>query len=196
MRTTIILLVLLTVTGAQMLRTPRAVLAVSCGDFGTQRAAQEYLRLYPLDPDRLDNNNNGVACEGVLQCPCDYTAVPRTTTAGVPTAIPTVIGSSSATLTPTPTPSATPTATATPPANIFVSTPSGTALACPASGQWLGLYWSGGATPIATAIRTCQTADLAWARQASQWRGYAVQAASASDTYDVGAGEFVFVRGK
>ena len=37
--------------------------AVSCGDFPNQAAAQQHLRDDPSDPDNLDDDNDGVACE-------------------------------------------------------------------------------------------------------------------------------------
>lgn len=66
-----------------------------CGDFTNQAAAQRYFLSIggpASDPDRLDADHDGIACES-LPCPCDYS-----TTAPTPTPTPTV------TPTPTPTP--------------------------------------------------------------------------------------------
>lgn len=37
---------------------------VDCADFATQAAAQAHLRANPSDPDRLDADHDGIACEG------------------------------------------------------------------------------------------------------------------------------------
>lgn len=37
--------------------------AKSCADFDSQAEAQRYLRSHPQDEDRLDPDNNGIACE-------------------------------------------------------------------------------------------------------------------------------------
>lgn len=47
-----------------------------CADFGSQAAAQAYLRLYPDDPSRLDRDRTGIACER-NPAPYDRTPVPR-----------------------------------------------------------------------------------------------------------------------
>lgn len=45
-----------------------------CGDFKTQRAAQDHRNTHPTDPDELDDAN-GVACPE-LPCPCGATELP------------------------------------------------------------------------------------------------------------------------
>ena len=77
-----------------------------CGSFSTQASAQAYFIALggpTSDPDRLDGDSDGVACES-LPCPCSSGAgnVPTPVPSPVPTPIPT------ATPTPTPTPSPTP----------------------------------------------------------------------------------------
>lgn len=47
----------------------------NCSDFATQAAAQAVLRADPHDPNVLDGDNDGVACEH-LPCPCDREPVP------------------------------------------------------------------------------------------------------------------------
>lgn len=42
---------------------------VDCPDFATQAAAQSHLLAHPGDPDGLDGDHDGVACE-TLPCPC------------------------------------------------------------------------------------------------------------------------------
>lgn len=48
----------------------------NCEDFISQANAQAVLRLNPSDPNRLDGDNDGIACER-LPCPCDRVPVPR-----------------------------------------------------------------------------------------------------------------------
>jgi len=73
----------------------------NCDDFPSQAAAQAHLRADPSDPDQLDTDHDGIACESN---PAPYDLIP--VVAGTPTA--------TATATATPTPSATATATLTP----------------------------------------------------------------------------------
>jgi hypothetical protein len=42
-----------------------------CEDFPNQRAAQQHYRQDTSDPDDLDGDNDGIACEKELPCPCD-----------------------------------------------------------------------------------------------------------------------------
>lgn len=53
--------------GALLLFTPSAMADVDCGDFSTQAEAQKYLT--PGDPNRLDADGDGTACDS-LPCPC------------------------------------------------------------------------------------------------------------------------------
>ncbi|MBM4417183.1 MAG: hypothetical protein FJ033_02520 [Chloroflexi bacterium] len=48
----------------------------NCSDFPSQAEAQQFLRRYPSDPSRLDQDRNGVACESNPP-PRDMTPVPR-----------------------------------------------------------------------------------------------------------------------
>ena len=58
---------------------------LDCSDFATQAAAQDHFIALggpALDPDRLDGDRDGIACE-LLPCPCNVTGAPST--GGVPT---------------------------------------------------------------------------------------------------------------
>lgn len=59
-----------------------------CKDFPTQADAQNVLRIAPKDPNNLDGNRNGIACDGsdafldgvpagLMGAPWDFTPVPR-----------------------------------------------------------------------------------------------------------------------
>ena len=50
--------------------------AFNCSDFRTQADAQAVLRADPTDPNRLDGDADGIACE-LNPCPCDRVPVPR-----------------------------------------------------------------------------------------------------------------------
>ncbi len=68
-------LVILTATpGLGM--SPGAAEAATCADFPTQAVAQSYLRDNPSDPDGLDADGDGIACES-NPCPCDLSPVRR-----------------------------------------------------------------------------------------------------------------------
>jgi hypothetical protein len=54
---------------------PGAILATHLGDldcsaFPMQADAQEHYEAHPGDPDRLDEDGDGLACEDFLPCPC------------------------------------------------------------------------------------------------------------------------------
>lgn len=54
------------IVGLAVVTNARSALAVddqNCSDFPSQAAAQQHLRADPSDPDNLDANNDGVACE-------------------------------------------------------------------------------------------------------------------------------------
>ncbi|HEX4344884.1 MAG TPA: thermonuclease family protein [Solirubrobacteraceae bacterium] len=53
---------------------------LDCSDFATQAAAQSHLDADPSDPDHLDGDHDGVACES-LPCPCASGAAPTPTPA-------------------------------------------------------------------------------------------------------------------
>ncbi|HEX5609007.1 MAG TPA: excalibur calcium-binding domain-containing protein [Solirubrobacterales bacterium] len=61
------LLILLTISGTFLLFAPTAAADYDCGDFGSQAEAQEHL--LPGDPDGLDADSDGIACES-NPCPC------------------------------------------------------------------------------------------------------------------------------
>src|SRR3954466_6512778 len=74
-----------------------------CGHFAAQAAAQDYfigLGGPAQDPDRLDGDHDGIACES-LPCPCNTTSTPSR-------------GGTPPPATPTPTPTPVPTSTPTP----------------------------------------------------------------------------------
>jgi hypothetical protein len=48
----------------------------NCGDFASQARAQAVLRADPRDPNRLDTDRDGIACEG-NPAPKDLVLVPR-----------------------------------------------------------------------------------------------------------------------
>jgi hypothetical protein len=69
--------VVLLVFGGLVLAAPAALAQANdqnCSDFPSQRAAQAHLRADPSDPDRLDDDNDGIACES-LGGPFDRTPV-------------------------------------------------------------------------------------------------------------------------
>jgi hypothetical protein len=94
-------------------RAPLAAADANCSDFPNQAAAQSYYIAHggpAQDPDRLDADHDGIACES-LPCPCNTSTAP----APAPTAppAPTVTG-----IPPEPTATPIPTATPTPPASL------------------------------------------------------------------------------
>lgn len=56
-------------------------LAKSCADFDSQADAQRHLRNNPRDPDNLDPDNNGIACENAPS-PQDTTPVRHVSASG------------------------------------------------------------------------------------------------------------------
>ena len=81
-----------------------------CGGFATQAAAQDYFLALggpAQDPDRLDADHDGIACES-NPCPCNFTTMPA---GGAP---PTAVPTATPTPSPTPAPSPTPTPGAAP----------------------------------------------------------------------------------
>ena len=61
---------------------------LDCGDFATQQEAQAELERDPSDPNRLDGNDDGVACESLPSGsgggPTDLPTAPETTEPAVP----------------------------------------------------------------------------------------------------------------
>lgn len=49
---------------------------LDCSDFGFQAAAQSHRDVHSGDPDQLDDDDDGTACEDELPCPCDIAAAP------------------------------------------------------------------------------------------------------------------------
>ena len=76
--------------------------------------------------------------------------------------------------------------------------PGGSASAtCPASGQWLLLYWGGSeGTPIAMAADACANAEFYWVSREGRWQGFAKSVPAASDEWNVLTGEAHFIRGR
>jgi hypothetical protein len=69
--------VVLLTFGALILAAPAALAQAGdqdCSDFSSQAGVQAHLRADPSDPDGLDSNNNGIACES-LPAPFDRTPV-------------------------------------------------------------------------------------------------------------------------
>lgn len=72
------LVVLLLSTSSASASVSATAAAVNCSDFSTQAAAQAYFisRGGPaLDPEGLDRDRDGIACES-LPCPCNYSTTP------------------------------------------------------------------------------------------------------------------------
>lgn len=176
---------------------------LNCDSFPNQKAAQEYLRQYPWDPDNLDGNRDGIACNS-KGCPCDKVPVAlvaapdgSTATTTAPTSTPTPTVTTTATQVPSPTttaviPTAQPTNTTS---GILADSPNGTAPTCPQSGLWLLLYWRGQRGPIATVAGACPGSDLYWVNREGRWLGYSTIAPAASDIWNVETGEAQFVHG-
>ena len=55
---------------------PAAAAGRNCSDFPNRAAAQAWLNAYPGDPDGLDGDRDGLACE-TLPCPCRRQRRPR-----------------------------------------------------------------------------------------------------------------------
>jgi hypothetical protein len=72
---------------AGLLWQPRIVLA-ACEDYASQAEAQQALRDDPDDPERLDPDGNGIACERFAP-PYDREPVPRPNVTPMPQATPT-----------------------------------------------------------------------------------------------------------
>lgn len=62
---------------------------LNCSDFPSQAAAQAHLRANPSDPDHLDTDGDGIACES-NPAPKDLVKVDRSAAATATTAAPTV----------------------------------------------------------------------------------------------------------
>jgi endonuclease YncB( thermonuclease family) len=90
---------LLWAVGALMaLPSPAAATAtadVDCPDFANQAAAQSHLIAHPGDPDGLDGDHDGVACES-LPCPCAGDGAPAPAPAPAPAAAPAPVASAQA----------------------------------------------------------------------------------------------------
>jgi LPXTG-motif cell wall-anchored protein len=76
--------VVLLVFGALVVAAPAALAQANdqnCSDFPSQAAAQAHLRADPSDPDGLDGDSDGIACEG-NPAPFDRTPVVAASAAG------------------------------------------------------------------------------------------------------------------
>lgn len=60
---------------AAVIAAPASAAGRNCSDFPTRGAAQDWLNAYPGDPDGLDGDADGLACE-TLPCPCAGSAAP------------------------------------------------------------------------------------------------------------------------
>src|SRR5437868_1725395 len=70
-----IVLALVAIFASTTITPARAADSVAnCQGFSSQAAAQAALRANPSDPNNLDADNDGIACEH-LACPCDLTPV-------------------------------------------------------------------------------------------------------------------------
>jgi hypothetical protein len=100
--------------GAELRATRAAMRDANCSDFSNQAQAQSYYIAHGgprSDPEGLDADHDGIACES-LPCPCSsYTGPPPTT----PSASPTETVTPSSTPTPTPSPTVTSSPTPQPP---------------------------------------------------------------------------------
>ncbi len=56
---------------------PASAAGKNCSDFPSQAAAQAWLHAYAGDPDGLDGDDDGIACEA-LPCPCAGAGAPAT----------------------------------------------------------------------------------------------------------------------
>jgi len=54
---------------------------LDCSAFPVQADAQEHYRAHPGDPDLLDEDSDGLACEDFLPCPCDFPSLTSNTAA-------------------------------------------------------------------------------------------------------------------
>jgi endonuclease YncB( thermonuclease family) len=80
----ILLLAVLTCLLAAAVASPPASAADrDCADFPNRAAAQDWLNAYPADPDGLDGDHDGLACES-LPCPCASGAPAATTPPAAP----------------------------------------------------------------------------------------------------------------
>jgi hypothetical protein len=109
-----------------------------------------------------------------------------------PTAAPSITATPVGTLIPAP--------TVTPPeAGAWLDRPpgAGASPACPASDQWLLLYWSGPTRTIYQAVPACPYTDYYWTRRGTTWLGFIAAniRPGINDEFDVAAGEAVFVHG-
>jgi micrococcal nuclease len=69
------------------LPSPAPAAGKNCADFASQAAAEAWLHAYAGDPDGLDGDDDGVACEA-LPCPCAGAGTPTGTPPGAPSAPP------------------------------------------------------------------------------------------------------------
>ena len=73
-----VLALIVAVAAAAFSPAPAPARDFDCGHFATQAAAQDYFIALggpAQDPDRLDGDHDGIACES-LPCPCTTTSTP------------------------------------------------------------------------------------------------------------------------
>ena len=75
----ILSLAILTCVLAFAAASPAAAAGKNCADFPNRAAAQEWLNAFAGDPDGLDGDQDGLACES-LPCPCAGSATPAPAT--------------------------------------------------------------------------------------------------------------------
>jgi hypothetical protein len=175
-----------------------------CVDFAMQADAQAVLLADPSDPNRLDEDLDGVACEefgfGLPPLP---TKTPSTTPSSS-------TGTNGAQIAPSQTPLAgTPVNGTRTPAGVSngntnatgasawlsLPPPSGSPF-CPRPGAWRLLYWGNPQkTPIDEAAADCPGADRFWISREGRWKGFSAANPEASDTWLVLPGEAHFVHG-
>lgn len=104
-----VLALIVAVAAAALSPAPAAARDFDCGHFATQAAAQDYFIALggpAQDPDRLDGDHDGIACES-LPCPCNATSTPSG--GGTPPPVmPTPTPVPTSTPAPAPTPASTP----------------------------------------------------------------------------------------
>jgi endonuclease YncB( thermonuclease family) len=82
---TLLVAVLTCLVAAAAASPPASAAGKNCADFPNRAAAQGWLNAYPGDPDGLDGDHDGLACES-LPCPCAGSAAPVDVTPPAPPA--------------------------------------------------------------------------------------------------------------
>jgi len=79
----ILLLAVLSCVVAAAIASPASAAGKNCADFPNRAAAQDWLNAYAGDPDGLDGDQDGLACES-LPCPCAGSSTPAPATPSAP----------------------------------------------------------------------------------------------------------------